>query len=113
MIILQLGNAEDSGEAGENTGVEDGERANGNGRRFYRRNFRGGNNRRKSDNEGGQSDGNGGNGGNGGQGQDGGENGGQRRRRNNPRFRRNRPRTNVNRNEVIFEYIQLYSKESN
>lgn len=93
-----IGNADDSGEAGENNGAEDGERANGNGRRFYRRNFRGGNNRntrRKSDNEGAQSDGGGG------PGQDG-ENGGQRRRRtNNPRIRRNRPRNNANRSEQV------------
>lgn len=90
-IRLYSGNADDSGEAGENNGGEDGERGNGNGRRFYRRNFRGGNNRRKSDNEGAQSDG-------GGPGPDG-ENG-QRRRRNNPRFRRNRPR-NANRNDQV------------
>lgn len=88
-----IGNADDSGEAGENNGGEEGERANGNGRRFYRRNFRGGNNRRKSDTEGAQSDG-------GGPGQDG-ENGGQRRRRNNPRFRRNRPRNNASRSDQV------------
>lgn len=97
------GGADDSAEGGENATEETGQNGasnarnsgGGGGRRFFRRNFRG-ERRRKSENEGGQSDSQPGN-----NGEDcDGEAGGAPRRRRNPRFRRNR-RPNSNQNDQV------------